>query len=87
MPIKKIKNENFEEEKKFISHVPKIIQPKNQVPRPKGVSVARLHTDTHTHRVRVTTVGTLSRFQDFSLQPIIKDRPNRRSIFTYLDSP
>ena len=32
------------------------------------------HTDTRTHRV--TTVGTLSGFQDFFLQPIIKDRPN-----------
>ena len=25
---------------------------------------------------RVTTVGTLSGFQDFFLQPIVKDRPN-----------
>ena len=32
------------------------------------------HTDTHTDRV--TTEGTLSGFQDFFLQPIIKDRPN-----------
>ena len=31
------------------------------------------HTDRQTHRV--TTVGTLSGFQDFFLQPIIKDRP------------
>ena len=30
-------------------------------------------TDTQTHRV--TTEGTLSGFQDFFLQPIIKDRP------------
>ena len=40
----------------------------------KVCPVARSHTDTHTHRV--TTVSTLSGFQNFSLQPIIKDRPN-----------
>ena len=38
----------------------------------KVCSVARLHTHTHT---KVTTVGTLSGFQEFFLQPIIKDRP------------
>ena len=32
------------------------------------------HTDGHTDRV--TTVGTLSGFKDFFLQPIIKDLPN-----------
>ena len=44
----------------------------------KVCPVACLHTDTQTHRQtdRVTTVGTLSGFQDFVLQPIIKDRPN-----------
>ena len=39
--------------------------------------VARAHTDRHTHRV--TTVGTLSGFQDFFLQPIIKDWSNKHS--------
>ena len=34
------------------------------------------HTDTYTDTDRVTTKGTLSGFQDFFLQPIIKDRPN-----------
>ena len=33
-----------------------------------------LFTDRHTDRV--TIEGTLSGFQDFFLQPIIKDRPN-----------
>ena len=33
------------------------------------------HTDTQTD-TKVTTVGTLSGFQEFFLQPIIKDRPN-----------
>ena len=37
---------------------------------PKGVA-CRLLTDTRTHTDRVTTVGTLSGFQDFILQPII----------------
>ena len=36
-------------------------------------------TDTHT---KVTTVGgTLLGFQEFFLQPIIKDRPNRAELF------
>ena len=44
------------------------------------------HTDTQTGRqddrqthTKVTTVGTLSGFQEFFLQPIIKDRPNTGS--------
>ena len=40
----------------------------------KVCPVARSQTDRHTDRV--TTEGTLSGFQDFFLQPIIKDRPN-----------
>ena len=39
---------------------------------PKDVTCS--HTVRQTDRV--TTVGTLSGFQDFFLQPIIKDRPN-----------
>ena len=41
----------------------------------KVCSVARLQTDRQTH-TKVTTEGTLSGFQEFFLQPIIKDRPN-----------
>ena len=41
------------------------------------------HTHTHTHTHRVTTEGTLSGFQDFFLQPIIKDRPNIIMTFIY----
>ena len=37
----------------------------------KVCPVAHGHTDT-----KVNTEGTLSGFQDFFLQPIIKDRPN-----------
>ena len=33
-------------------------------------------TDTQTH-TKVISEGTLSGFQDFFLQPIIKDRPNK----------
>ena len=36
------------------------------------VARVRRHRQTHT---KVTTVGTLSGFQEFFLQPIIKDRP------------
>ena len=43
----------------------------------KVCPVARSQTDRHTDRV--TTEGTLSGFQDFFLQPIIKDRPNKKS--------
>ena len=45
----------------------------------KLCSVARLQTDRQTDRqtdTEVTTEGTLSGFQEFFLQPIIKDRPN-----------
>ena len=40
-------------------------------------------TDRQTHRV--TTVGTLSGFQDFFLQPIIKDRPNKSKSKSYMN--
>ena len=56
---------------------------KISVPRPKGVICSLLtdgQTDRQTDRqtdTKVTTVGTLSGFSEFFLQPIIKDRPNR----------
>ena len=44
--------------------------------------VARVRTDRRTH-TKVNTEGTLSGFQDFFLQPIIKDRPKiKLSTFT-----
>ena len=63
----------------FFSHVPRITQPKNQVPRSKALLCSpRIDGQTHTHtHTKVTTVGTLSGFQEFFLQPIIKDRPNK----------
>ena len=65
---KKRKNENFEKQKNaFFSHV----------------SVARVQTDRQTHRqtdrqtdTKVNTEDTLSGFQEFFLQPFIKDRSN-----------
>ena len=50
------------------------LNPKIRFLGQKMCSVARLQTDTQTH-TKVTTVGTLSGFQEFFLQPIIKDRP------------
>ena len=53
----------------------------------KVCPVACLQTHTHTQTDRVTTVGTLSGFQDFFLQPIIKDRPNNTiGTFTHTES-
>ena len=43
------------------------------------------HTDIQIH-TKVTTVGTLSGFQEFFLQPIIKDRPNKVG-HIYVDHP
>ena len=71
--------------KVFFSHVTRITQPKNQVPRSKAV-LCSPRIDTHTHTdTKVTTVGTLSGFQDFFLQPIIKDRPNIYDFFIFIN--
>ena len=63
---------------RFFPRVIRITQPKNKVPRSKGVLCSPI-TDRQTH-TKVTTVGTLSGFQEFFLQPIIKDRPNNCGI-------
>ena len=70
---KNCKNEHFEK-RKFVSlSCPKESDHSTQ----KLVCpVAHSHTDTDTQTDRVTTEGTLSGFQDFFLQPIIKERPN-----------
>ena len=55
------------------------LNPKIKFLGQKVCSVGRERTDTQTDRqthTKVTTEGTLSGFQDFVLQPIIKDRPN-----------
>ena len=54
------------------------LDPKIRFLGQKVSSVAHEHTDRQTDRqthLKVTTVGTLSEFQEFFLQPIIKDRP------------
>ena len=54
------------------------LNPKIRFLGQKVCSVARGRTDGHTH-TKVKTEGTLSGFQDFFLQPIIKDRPNKHN--------
>ena len=73
---KQRKNENFGKTKKCVS----FSCPKNHSTQKLGSQVKRCspqpgYTQTHTH-TKLTTEGTLSGFQDFFLQPIIKDRPN-----------
>ena len=61
----------------FFLHVPSITQPKNQVPRSKGVFCSlRTDTDRQTRKSENSTEDILSGFQEFFLQPIIKDRSN-----------
>ena len=57
---------------------------KIRVPRSKGVTCSPhidRQTDTQTD-TKVTIVGTLSGFQEFFLQPIIKDRLKKMSAST-----
>ena len=80
MPIKSVKMKISKK------NVPRITQPKHYVPTSKCVPSSLLthrHTDRQTDRM--TTVGTLSGFQDFPLQPIIKDRPNNSFAFHSAD--
>ena len=78
MPIKKRKNENFEKKIRFFLMSQGSLNPKIRFLGQKVCPVGCSHTDGRTdgHTDRVTTVGTLSEFQDFILQPIIKGRPN-----------
>ena len=59
------------------------LNPKIRFLAQKLWSVARVQrhrqTETQTH-TKVNTEGTLSEFQDFFLQPIIKDRPNTHRV-------
>ena len=69
MPIKSVKMQNFEKQNNaFLSHIPRITQPKNQIPWSKDVLCSPV-TDRHTDRptdTKVTTMGTLLGFQEFS---------------------
>ena len=51
--------------------------PKNRFLGQKVCPVARGQMDSRTH-TEVKTEGTLSGFQEFFLQPNIKDRPNKK---------
>ena len=69
---KRKKYRNFEKKNAFLSHVPRITQPKRFLGQ-NVCSVTRLHTHTDT---KVNTGDTLSGFQDVFFQPIFKDRSN-----------
>ena len=73
---KKRKNENFEKKNAFRSHVPRITQPQKVLGQ-KVCPIYLVNGRTDGHTDRVTTVGNLSGFQEFFLQPIIKDRPKK----------
>ena len=72
MPIKSVKMKISKNTNSFLMSQGSL-NPKIRFLGQKVWPVARAQTDTQTHRV--TTEGTLSGFQDFFLQPIIKDRP------------
>ena len=56
---------------------PKIPSSKTVVSSSRTDRQTETQTDRHTDRqMKVNTEGTFSGFQDFFLQPIIKDRPN-----------
>ena len=76
MPIKSVKMKISKNKKmRFFLMSQGSFNPKIRFLSQKVCPVARSQTDRHTDRV--TTEGTLSGFQDFFLQPIIKDRPNK----------
>ena len=84
MPIKSVKIKISKNKQKmrvfFMSQG--LLNPKIRFPGQKVCPVARGHTDGQTH-MKVNTEGTLSGFQDFFFQPIIKDRPNKSLQFFY----
>ena len=77
MPIKSVKMK-ISKTKMFFFFIMSqgSLNPKMRSLGQKLCSVARVQTDRQTH-TKVTTVGTLSGFQEFSLQSIIKDQPNK----------
>ena len=67
------------------------LDPKIRFIGQKVCSVARVQTDRHTDRhtdrqtdTKVNTEDTLSGFQEFFLQPIIKDRSNNVRFFPHV---
>ena len=84
MPIKSVKMKISKNKKmRFFLMSQGSLDPKITFLCQKVCSVARVQTDTQTHRqtdrqtdTKVNTEDTLSGFQEFFLQPIIKDRSN-----------
>ena len=80
MPIKSVKMKISKNKKKYFFLMPKgLFYREIGFLGQKVCPVAHLRTDGHTH-TKVTTEGILSGFQEFFLQPIIKDRPKKHSI-------
>ena len=78
MPIRNVKMKISKNKKmRFFLMSQGSFNPKIRFLGQKMCPVARPQTDTQTH-TKVTTVGNLSGFQDFFLQPIIKDRPKKQ---------
>ena len=81
MPIKSEKMKISKNKKmRFFLMSQGSLNPKIRFLGQKVCPAARGRTDTQTDRhkhTKVTTEGTLSGFQGFFLQPIIKDRPNK----------
>ena len=79
MPIKGVKIQISKNKKmRFFLMSQGLFNPKIKFLGQKVCSVARVQTDRRTDTqtdTKLTTVGTLSGFQEFFLQPIIKDRP------------
>ena len=80
MPIKSVKMKISKNKKmRFFLMSQGSLNPKIRFLGQKVCPVARGQTDRQTDgqtHTKVTTEGTLSGFQEFFLQPIIKDRPN-----------
>ena len=89
MPIKSVKMKISKNKKmRFFLMSQGSLDPKIRFIGQKVCSVARVQTDRQTHRhtdrhtdrqtdTKVNTEDTLSGFQEFFLQPIIKDRSNK----------
>ena len=87
MPIKSVKMKISKNKKmRFFLMSQGSFHPKIRFLDQKVCFVARLQTDRQTH-TKVITEGSLSGFQEFFLQPIIKDRPNnigtKQSLYTF----
>ena len=77
MPIKSVKMKILKNKKKclFFLMSQGSLNPKIRFLDQKVCPVARVRTDRRTY-TKVNTGSTLFKFQDFFLQPFIKDRPN-----------